>query len=72
MQEKYYFNVKKYLGSSHYKTTYIVSFEESLRIHHGGIVCQYLQQSHLKVTVDALHIAQDPLPVRSTHSQHLL
>ena len=37
-----------------------------------GVVCQYLQQSHLKVTVDALHVAQDPLPVRTACSQHLL
>lgn len=37
-----------------------------------GFVCQYLQQSHFKVTVDAFHVAQDPLPVRAACSQHLL
>lgn len=44
----------------------------SVRIHCGGIVHQYLQQSHLKVPVDALHVAQDPLPIRTARPQHLL
>lgn len=38
----------------------------------GGAVWQYLQQLHLKVAVHALHVAQNPLPVRTARSQHLL
>ena len=50
----------------------MASLEESLRIHCGGLVRQYLQQSHLKVAVDALHVAKDPLPIRTVCPQHLL
>lgn len=38
----------------------------------GCFSAAFIQPSHFKVTVDALHVAQNPLPIRAVGPQHLL